>query len=78
MRVRAIQRALWVIIVHDVGLAAIFVIARTYLRITHVKGLGFGTEQSRHATSAVQGKRNVTRMSRNATIAEHTTGSASI
>ena len=37
----AIQRALWVILVHGVGLAAMFVIARTYLRVTRVKGLGY-------------------------------------
>ena len=34
------QREQWANLVHGVGLAAIFVIARTFLRITRVKGLG--------------------------------------
>ena len=68
---------------------AVFVVPRTDLRITHVKGLGYEghwtlrasllePEQSRRATSAARGKQSATRMSPNVTTVEHTTGSAYI
>ena len=69
--------------------AAVFVVARIYMRITRVKGLGYEdcwiyraslleTEQSRRATSAVREKQSATRMSPNAITVEHTIGSVYI